>query len=205
MNTDDTNPDVDSNGTVNSAVGETTAGSPADAGIVSRMLRAAKLEPELYEEVEADKSSLGQATAVVVLSSLAAGVGNFTNGGMGMLIAGTLAALGSWYIWAFLTYIIGTRLLPEPQTRADHKELLRTTGFSSAPGLIRVLGVIPGMTGIVYFIASLWMLIAMVISVRQALDYTGTGRALAVCAGGWVVQGAVIYVVLQAFALPEGA
>jgi hypothetical protein len=201
MNTDDTNPDVDSNATV----GEATAGSPSDTGIVSRMLRAAKLDSELYEEVEADKSSLGQATAVVVLSSLAAGVGNFTNGGMGMLIVGTLAALGSWYIWAFLTYIIGTRLLPEPQTRADHKELLRTTGFSSAPGLIRVLGVIPGMTGIVYFIASLWMLIAMVISVRQALDYTGTGRALAVCAVGWVVQGAVIYVMLQAFALPEAA
>ncbi|HIF97466.1 MAG TPA: hypothetical protein EYQ54_10660 [Myxococcales bacterium] len=174
-----------------------------NSGMVHRMLRAAKLDSELYEEVEADKNSLGQATAVVILSSLAAGVGNFTNGGMGMLFVGTLAALGSWYIWAFLTYIIGTRLLPESQTVADHKELLRTTGFSSAPGLIRVLGVIPGMTGIVYSIASIWMLIAMVISVRQALDYTSTLRALAVCAGGWVVQGVVIYFVLSALALPE--
>ena len=196
MNTDETGPDLSS---------ARPEGGPTDSGIVSRMLRAAKLDSELYEEVEADKSSLGQATAVVVLSSLAAGVGNFASGGMGMLIAGTLGALGSWYLWAFLTYIIGTRLLPEPQTEADHNELLRTTGFSSAPGLIRVLGVIPGMTGIVYSIASLWMLIAMVISVRQALDYTGTGRALAVCATGFVVQGVIIYVILQAFALPEGA
>ena len=178
--------------------------SPVNSGFVHRILRAAKLDSELYEEVEADKSSLGQATAVVVLSSLAAGVGNFGNGGVGMLFAGTLAALGSWYIWAFLTYIIGTRLLPEAQTVADHKELLRTTGFSSAPGLIRVLGVIPGVTSWVYSIASIWMLIAMVISVRQALDYTGTGRALAVCAGGWLVQGVVIYFILSGLALPGG-
>jgi len=177
---------------------------PVNSGIVHRILRAAKLDSELYEEVEADKSSLGQATAVVVLSSLAAGVGNFANGGIGMLFAGTLAALGSWYIWAFLTYIIGTRLLPEPQTVADHKELLRTTGFSSAPGLIRVFGAIPGVTGWVYSIASFWMLIAMVISVRQALDYTGTGRAIAVCAAGWVVQGVVIYFILSGLALSEG-
>jgi len=168
------------------------------------MVRAAKLDPELYEEVEADKSSLGQATAVVVLSSLAAGLGNLQTGNLGMVFIGTFGALASWYIWAFLTYFIGTRLLPEPQTVADHKELLRTTGFSSAPGLIRVFGIVPGFAGIVYTLASIWMLIAMVISVRQALDYTSTWRALAVCGVGWLVQGFVLYFMLSALAMPEG-
>ena len=91
---------------------------------------------------------------------------------------GTISALIGWYIWAYLTYFIGTKFLPEPQSRADHGELLRTIGFSSTPGLIRVLGIIPGLTGVIFLIAAIWMLVAMVIAVRQALDYTSTFRAI---------------------------
>jgi hypothetical protein len=153
----------------------------------NRIIRAAKLDVALYEEVEADKSSLGQAMGVVILSSIAAGIGSTSAGLLRMLI-GVVVALAGWYIWAYLTYFIGTKLLPEPQTKADHGELLRTIGFSSSPGLIRVLGVIPVMRGIVFPIAAIWMLVAMIIAVRQALDYTGTLRAIGVCAIGWIVQ-----------------
>ncbi len=104
-----------------------------------------------------------------------------------------------WYVWAFLTYYIGTRLLPEPQTQADHGQLLRTIGFASAPGLIRVLGIIPGLAPIVFAVAGVWMLIAMVIAVRQALDYTNTWRAVGVCAIGWVVQAFILAVVFAMF------
>lgn len=155
---------------------------------VDRMVRAAKLDPHLYEEVEADKSSMGQAVGVVALSSLAGGVGFMQVAGLLGLMIGTIGSLIGWYIWAFLTYIIGTKLLPEPQTHADHGELLRTIGFSSAPGMIRVLAIIPGLATVVNFLASVWMLIAMVIAVRQALDYQSTYRAIGVCAIGWVVQ-----------------
>ncbi|MDE0886645.1 MAG: hypothetical protein OSB70_14050 [Myxococcota bacterium] len=175
----------------------------ASSTFTTRILRAMRLDPELYEEVEADTSSLGQATAVVVLSSLAAGLGNIHSGGPLMLVVGTLGALASWYIWALLTYLIGTRLLPEPQTRADQGELLRTTGFAAAPGLLRLLGLVPGLTTIAFVVAAVWMLIAMVISVRQALDYTSTWRAWAVCGIGWVVQGAILLAILSAFSLPE--
>ncbi len=116
------------------------------------------------------------------------GIGSFPTGGTTGLVGGTLGALLGWYVWAFLTYYIGTRLLPEPQTEADHGQLLRTIGFASAPGLIRVLGIIPGLATIVFAVAGVWMLIAMVIAVRQALDYTSTWRAVGVCAIGWVVQ-----------------
>ena len=84
--------------------------------------------------------------------------------------------------------LIGTKFLPEPQTSADHGELLRTIGFSSSPGFIRVLGIIPGLTGIVFLAASIWMLVAMVIAVRQALDYRSTLRAVGVCMIGWIIQ-----------------
>ena len=90
------------------------------------------------------------------------------------------------------------RLLPEPQTKADHGELLRTIGFSSSAGLIRVLGIIPWLTQIVFLVASIWMLVAMVIAVRQALDYESTWRAVGVCVIGWIVQ-AIFLVLLFTF------
>jgi len=147
-----------------------------------------KLDVNLYEEVEADKTALGQAVGVVVLSSIAAGIGSVKSGLACGLILGTIMALIGWYVWAFLTYFIGTKLLPEPQTRADIGELLRTIGFSSSPGLIRILGVIPIFRLIVFLVASVWMLVAMVIAVRQALDYTSTLRAVGVCIIGWIIQ-----------------
>ena len=154
------------------------------------------MEVTLYEEVEADKSALGQAMGVVVLSSVAAGIGTISRGRPLEMLVGLVAALIGWYIWAYLIYLIGTKLLPEPQTKADHKELLRTIGFSSSPGLIRVLGIIPGLATIVFPIAAIWMLVAMIIAVRQALDYKSTLRTIGVCAIGWVVQ---IVVLLLAF------
>lgn len=158
------------------------------ADFKDRIIRAAKLDVNLYEEVEVDTTAMGQAIGIVVLSSVAAGIGNIARGGLGGIFAGTIIALISWYIWAYLTYFIGTRLLPEPQTRADLGELLRTIGFSSSPGLIRVLAIIPGLGNLVFFAASIWMLIAMVIAVRQALDYTSTARAVVVCVIGWAIQ-----------------
>ncbi len=158
------------------------------ASMVDRMVRAAKLDAQLYEEVEADKGALGQSMAVVVLASVAGGVGSGRLGGLSGILIGTLGTLIAWFIWAALTYFIGTKILPEPTTRADVGELLRTTGFSSSPGLIRVLGLVPGVTGIVFLVSGIWMLIAMIIAVRQALDYRSTFRAVGVCVIGWIVQ-----------------
>lgn len=169
------------------------------ADIQERMLRAAKLDVELYEEVEHDEGALGQATAVVILAAVAAGIGSLGIGGLTGLVSGTLAALFGWYVWAFLTYYIGTRLLPEPQTEADHGQLLRTIGFASAPGVIRVAGIIPGLGPIVFSVAGVWMLVAMVIAVRQALDYSSTWRAIGVCAIGWVVQALILGLVYAIF------
>jgi len=163
------------------------------ATIQDRMFRAAKLDVQLYEEVEADRDATVQATIVVVLAAVAAGLGSLGSGGPIGIITGTIVALVSWLVWAFLTYFIGTRLLPEPQTSADYGELLRTIGFASAPGLIRVLGIVPGLAAPLFLIAGIWMLVAMVIAVRQALDYTSTLRSVGVCVIGWLVQVVILY------------
>ena len=163
---------------------------------VDRMIRAAKLDLHLYEEVEADQGAMGQAMGVVILSSLADGVGFMHEAGVMGLAIGAAGSLLGWYIWAFLTYVIGTKLLPEPQTHADYGQLLRTIGFSSAPGVIRMFSVIPGLAMLVNLLASVWMLAAMVIAVRQALDYQSTYRAIGVCAIGWLVQAVIFGLIL---------
>jgi hypothetical protein len=169
--------------------------------LMERMLRAARLDAQVYEEVEADTQATGQAMTVVVLSSVAAGVGTLATGGVVGLVATTIFALIAWYIWALMTYWIGTRLLPEPQTRADVGELLRTTGFSSAPGLLRVAAIIPGLTTPAFLVAGVWMLVAMVVAVRQALDYTGTARAVGVCVIGWGIQAGILVLLFSLFGL----
>jgi hypothetical protein len=160
------------------------------------MLGAALLDAEVYEEVEADRSATPQAFAVVVLSALSAGIGSIENGGLAGILWSTLAALVGWYVWAWVTYLIGTRLLPTPHTVSDPGELLRTLGFSSAPGVLRILAVIPPIAGPVFLVCTLWMLVSMLIAIRQALDYTSTARALAVCAIGFPVYAAILLVTL---------
>ena len=168
------------------------------ASLVNRMVRAAKLESALYEEVEADSSALRQAMGVVVIASVAAGIGNMAYGGVIGLVAGVIAALIGWFIWAGLTYLIGTKLLPEPQTEADIGQLLRTLGFASAPGVLRVFGFIPILGPIIFLISSIWMLVATVVAVRQALEYKSTGRAVGVIIIGWIVM-VVLMTLVAAF------
>jgi len=161
-----------------------------------RIMRAAALDVNTYEEVEADTTATTQAMGVVVLSSIAQGIGVSTlEGGVGFF-AGAIGALIVWFIWAFIVYIIGTKVLPEPQTHSDLGELLRTTGFSASPGLLRVLGILPLIGGLVMFATNIWMLIAMIIAVRQALDYQSTGRAVGVCLIGWFASMAILVMLL---------
>jgi hypothetical protein len=163
-------------------------------------LGALKLDVATYEDVEADKESLKPAMIVVILSSLAAGIADLTRVGfVGGLILMTIVALISWYIWAWLTYFIGTKILPTEETEADLGQLLRTLGFASAPGMIRILGIIPPLRNFVFLIASIWMLAAMVVAVRQALDYKSTGRAIGVCFIGWLVQAFILGLMFAAF------
>lgn len=169
------------------------------ATITDRMIRASKLDVSLYEEVEADKQAMGQAVTVVVLSGLAAGIGSLGALGIKGVLIGTVSALVGWFIWAYITYIVGTKLLPEPQTEADYGQMLRTIGFSSAPGVLRVLGIIPFLFGITTIVAGIWMLVAMVIAVRQALDYKSTWRAVGVCIIGWIIQALVMWLFISMF------
>jgi hypothetical protein len=168
---------------------------------LQRLIGALALDIAIYEEVEADRSATGQALAVVLLSSLAAGFGSGSLGGVSLtniLFICTLSLL-VWAAWALLTYEIGVHVLPEPATRADVGELLRTLGFAATPGFLRVFAILPGAAIPTFIVTSIWMLATMVVAVRQALDYTSTARAIAVCVLGWVLATAIAVVIGLAF------
>jgi hypothetical protein len=135
--------------------------------------------------VEADTSANRQALAVVLLSGAALGVGGIANSGPQGILSQALVAVTAWWSWAYATYFIGTRLLPTPATEADPGQLLRTIGFSAAPGILRIVMVVPPLAFPGFVVGTLWELVAMVVAVRQALDYTSTLRAIAVCAIGF--------------------
>jgi hypothetical protein len=165
------------------------------ATLAERMVGAARLDAGTYEEVEADSGATGQAALVVVISSICLAIGGHLGAGLVGLVLVTLFRLLGWYIWALVTCFIGTRWLPGAKTQADVGQLLRTLGFASAPGIVAILGVIPGIGQVINLVVGLWMLVAMVIAVRQALDYDSTGRAVAV-----VVIGFLAYLVVAALA-----
>ena len=170
------------------------------ATLLDRAFGAARLDVATYEEVEHDPSALGQAMTVVVVAALAAGIGAGTQHGLGplALAASVVGNLAAWFVWAGVVYLVGTRLLPTPDTKADLGQLLRTTGFSAAPGVFAVAGFVPVVGVPVVVAAGLWQLATMVVAVRQALDYTSTGRAIAVCAIGFVAYVLVGVVVVAA-------
>jgi hypothetical protein len=159
------------------------------AVFLHRLMGAAMLDVSTYEEVEADRRATSQALAVVILSGLAAGAGAWRaeSGGPAAVFAVATIAMIAWAAWALLIFEIGGRLIPEPQTRVDVTELLRTIGFASTPGILRVFGVLPGVAVPVFVLTAVWMLLTTVVAVRQALDYTSTIRAVVVCVLGWTL------------------
>jgi hypothetical protein len=164
------------------------------ATLVERAVGAARLDAGIYEEIEHDPAALGQAITIVTVASVAAGIGA-AQGGSGAVVAGVVTSLVGWFIWATLTWIVGTKILPEATTKADLGELLRTLGFSAAPGVLGVVGFVPVVGTIIALIAIGWQLAAMVVALRAALDYSGNARAIAVCLLGFLVYLAVIVVV----------
>jgi len=155
---------------------------------LQRLIGAAALDSAIYEEVEADPTATNQAMSVVLLSSVAMGIGaRGLGGGVGVIALFGVIALVTWAAWALLMFELGTRLLPGRRTHSNPYELLRTLGFAAAPGLLAVLGAVPAVTVQVLVLSWVWMVAAMVVAVRQALDYESTGRAIATCLLGFVL------------------
>ncbi len=175
------NPDADSEKTC-------TEDQPARSGFKDRIIRAAKLDISLYKEVAEDTGTMNQAIAIVLLSAIAVSIGKIGIRGPGQIIVEPISAIIGWYMWTYIIYFVGTKFFPEAETNVTPGALLRATGFSHAPGIIRIICIVPGIFNTIFVVGSSWMLVAMVIAVRQTFNYKSTLRAIGVCAIGWVIK-----------------
>lgn len=165
------------------------------AGFTERMMGAATLSVPIYEEVEHDQTATGQAAGVVALVAVAGAIGAFGHSGIGGVIGQLLSAFVGWVIWAAVTLFIGTRVFAGT---ADMGEMLRTLGFAQAPGVLKIVGIVPILGWLVWPVVGIWMLICGVIAVRQALDFT-TGKAIGTVLLGWLCY-MVVGVLVAVFA-----
>jgi hypothetical protein len=166
------------------------------ASLGERMVGAMKADVKTFEEIEADPNALGQAVTVIVIAAVAAMIGNLFRQGVGWGVIGLVTTLVGYAVWTVLVVLIGTKLMPEPQTKADFPEAFRVIGFAAAPGVFNVLAIIPFLGPLISFAISIWMLVVMVFAVKTVLDYSNIGRAVIVC-----VIGFICYLILNALIL----
>ena len=165
--------------------------------MIERMIGAAKLDVKVYEEVEKDTTATQQALLVVVIVAIATGIGSFAYGGVLGFFVGIVGGAGLWAMWAWITYYIGTTILKTDATDADWGQLARTLGFAQSPGVLKVAGFIPVIGPLIFFLASIWQLVAMIVAIKQALDYESYGRAIGVALIGFIPYIIVIAIIFS--------
>lgn len=162
-----------------------------DRGLTNRMIRAAQLQESLYEEVERDRNATSQAAQVVLIAAVAGAIATLISSpsarGIGAALVSIVLTVIGWVIWSYLTYWVGTTFFKTEQTRVTPGEMLRTIGFSHAPGVLRIFTFIPVLGWLIALGAGVWQLVAGVIAVRAAMDFD-TGRAIATVVVGWIIQ-----------------
>ena len=161
------------------------------ASLPERMVGAMKADVKTLTEIEADPNALPQAVAVIVIAGVAALIGNIwrESGIMGGIF-GLVASLIGYGVGALLVFLIGTKVMPEPGTKASFQEVFRTLGFAASPGVFNVLVIIPFLGPLIGFFIGIWSLVIAVVATREVLDYTSTGRAIIVC----IIAAAIVFV-----------
>jgi Yip1-like protein len=166
------------------------------ANLTERMIGAMKADVKTFQEIEADPNAMGQAITVIVIAGVAALIGNIFRSGIGGGIMALIMSLIGYAIWSILVVLIGTKVMPEPTTKANFNEAFRVIGFTASPGVFNVLAIIPFLGAVISFFIGIWMLVIGVIAVREVLDYSNTGRAIIVCLIAFVVYMCVLFFIL---------
>lgn len=177
---------------------------------VSRMIQAAKLDPSLFEEIVNDPTTQGHSVWVVAIFAMATGFGMFSRAGASAVNVCLVTTFFAWYFWAFTIYFIGTYLFRDTAvSRTDRKTVMRVMAFASAPGVLRLFGVIPQMTGIIFIATAVWIIAASVIGIKKAFKIPHTGKAVLLCAGTWLlaffVQSLLLVLFFSVFGISKAA
>ena len=166
------------------------------ADLTGRMIGAMQADVKTFTEIEADTSAMGQAVTVIVIAGVAALIGNIFRTGVTAGILGLIGSLLGYALFSFLVFLIGTKLMPEPATKADFNETFRVVAFAASPGVFNILAIIPFLGPLISFLVAIWSLVIAVVAVREVLDYSNTGRAIIVCLIAAVICWIVMFIVL---------
>jgi hypothetical protein len=158
------------------------------ASFGERVVGAMTLKASTFQEVEQDTTAMGQAVGVIALAAVSTAIGNVWYGGFTGIVTGVLMSIIGYAVWALVVWLVGTRVMPDPATKADFPETFRTVAFAAAPGILGIVTIIPLLGWLLLFILWLWQIAAMVIAVREVLDYTDTVKAVIVVVIGFVVN-----------------
>ncbi|MEO6213417.1 MAG: YIP1 family protein [Vicinamibacterales bacterium] len=151
------------------------------ASLGERMVGAMKADAKTFQEIEADPSALTQAITVIVIAGVASLIGNIWRLGVTFGLMSLVISVVGYALFALIVVLIGTKVMPEPTTKADFQEGFRVMGFTAAPGVFNVLAIIPFLGPVISFVIWIWMVVIGVVAVREVLDYSNTGRAIIVC------------------------
>ena len=168
------------------------------ADLTGRMIGAMQADVKTFTEIEADPGAMGQAVTVIVIAGVASLIGNFFRAGVTAGVIGLIGSLVGYALFALLVFLIGTKLMPEPATKADFNETFRVLGFAASPGVFNVLAIIPFLGPLISLLVGIWGLVIAVIAVREVLDYSNTGRAIIVC----LIAAVICWIVLVIVMLP---
>jgi hypothetical protein len=169
------------------------------ASFGERVVGAMQLNPRSFEEVEHDPTAMGQAVGVIALAAVSSGIANIWYGGLGAIVWGVIATLIGYVVWAAIVWLVGTKVMPDPATKADFAETFRVIGFAASPGLLSIITIIPLLGWLLMFLIWLWTIAAMVIAVREVLDYSNTGKAVVVVIIGFIVNLCVTFFLAALF------
>jgi hypothetical protein len=158
------------------------------ASFGERVVGAMRLDTGTFEEIERDPTAMGQAAGVIALAAVSVGLGNLYYGGISGILGQVVISLIGYVVWSVLVWVIGTKVMPDPGTKADFPETFRVLGFAAAPGLLGIVTVIPILGWLLLFIIWLWQLAAMVVAVQAVLDYSTIGKAIIVVVIGFLVN-----------------
>jgi len=153
-----------------------------------RIVGAMKLDPHTFEDIERDPTAMGQAVGVIAIAAVSAGIGNAWYGGFSGIIFGVITSLIGYALWALVVWLVGTKVMPDPATKADFPETFRVIAFAAAPGVLSAITIIPILGWLLMLVIWLWSIAAMVIAVKAVLDYTDTFKAVIVVVIGFIVN-----------------
>ncbi|HET7695763.1 MAG TPA: YIP1 family protein [Vicinamibacterales bacterium] len=168
------------------------------ADLTGRMIGAMQADVKTFNEIEADQNAMGQAITVIVIAGVASLIGNIFRSGPVAGVIGLIGSLFAYAVFALMVFLIGTKVMPEPATKADFNETFRVVGFAASPGVFYVLAIVPYLGPLISLLVGLWSLVIGVIAVREVLDYSNTGRAIIVA----LIAGVICIVIWSIVMLP---